>query len=67
MAKPFTTFHVCRFLLFCGLGLAAVFGIFFLLTHATAREGITPASHSRSRPIALPAGIILNGQDSGSC
>jgi len=61
MAKPFTTFHVCRFLLLCGLVLAAIVGIFFLLMHATARESITPAMHSQNRLQAPPGGSVPVG------
>ncbi len=46
MSEPFTPLRVCRFLLLCLLGFAAVYGLFFLLTHARARKSVTPSKQS---------------------
>ncbi len=46
MAEPFTPMRVARFLLLCLLGMAAVYGLFFLLTHARARKSVTPSTQS---------------------
>ena len=56
MAEPFTALRVCRFLLLCLLGLAAVYGLFYLLMHARARKSVTP--HMQSR-VELPARPVL--------
>ena len=62
MAVPFTPFRVCRFLALWLLAIAAIYGVFTLLTHMRARQSITPSHGSTSRqrqtmdtgPAALP-------------
>ncbi len=41
-APPFTPARVTRFLLLWVLAALAIAGLYLLLTHATAREGMTP-------------------------
>ena len=54
MAEPFTPMRVARFLLLCLLGMAAVYGLFFLLTHARARKSVTPSTQSQLPAPAEP-------------
>ena len=50
MAVPFTTGRVCRFLALWLLAIAAVYGLFVLLTHVRGRQSIVPHSSHLSKP-----------------
>ncbi len=51
-APPFTPARVTRFLLFCLLGALVIIGLYILLTHAEARQGVP---HQQS---SLPSFVV---------
>ena len=59
MARPFTAFHACRYVLLWLLVIAGVYGVFLLLTHARPHTGLAPSKvsfYGRSLPgRGLPA------------
>ena len=60
-APPFTAARVSRFLALCLGAMLLFWGLYFLLTHATAREGIKPsgAQGRLSVPGQVPSGVAL--------
>ncbi len=52
MSVPFSPARVSRFLLLFCLALAAVWGLYIMLTHVRARQSITP-QHAQLQPLGL--------------